>query len=133
MSIYLGKTSKRVIGILLLMPLLTSCVSGYCRTLHDEAESKKCQEPKETVKVFKYDDSRQCGMGAAVPLEVMEKELVGIKAIAREHLSDGMMRMQLCGASTGMANVYTIPYKELKKAEDKGFRIWKFDDKVQGR
>jgi len=80
----------------------------------------------ETVKVYKYDNSRQCGQGEAVPLEDMAKQLKNIKILGQEKKNDGMMRIQMCGAPTGIANVYEINKKDLKRAAKLGFREWKY-------
>jgi hypothetical protein len=77
----------------------------------------------ETVKVFKYDGSRQCEPGTGVSAAVMQaKELAGIKVISSEHRSDGRMRAQACGMPTGMINVYEIDIADLPKAEKQGFK-----------
>ncbi len=79
-----------------------------------------------TVKVYKYDNSRQCGQGKAVSLEEMAKEFKNIKIISQEKKNDGMMRIQMCGAPTGVANVYEIDQKDAKRAAKIGFREWKY-------
>jgi hypothetical protein len=78
------------------------------------------------VIVYKEDGSLQCAMGKPVKLEVMEKDLKGIPVLAREKKSDGMMRIQLCGAPTGTMNTYKIPANRLSDAEKLGFKKWSF-------
>lgn len=80
-----------------------------------------------SVHVYKYDNSRQCGQGSkAISLEEMAKQLKNIKIISQSKKNDGMMRIQMCGAPTGEANVYEIDQKDLKKAVKLGFREWKY-------
>ena len=64
----------------------------------------------DTVKVFRYDSSLQCGMGQAVPLNEMAKELAAanIKVLSSEKRLVSGFIIALCGAPTGMANVYEI-------------------------
>lgn len=83
----------------------------------------------ENIIVYKYDGSLQCGMGKAIPVEDMGKELtaVGIRVSAREKKSDGLMHIQVCGQPTGMVNAFTIPSDRLKEAEQLGFRKWNFE------
>lgn len=81
----------------------------------------------ETVVVYKYDGSLQCGMGKAIPVRDMEHELSGIPVLERENKPDGMMHIQVCGQPTGMVNAYVIPLVKLPDAERRGFRRWNFD------
>ena len=71
----------------------------------------------DTVKVFRYDGSLQCGMGQAVPLDEMAKELaaVNIKVLSREKSVVSGLIIALCGAPTGMANVYEIAKDDLPR------------------
>lgn len=78
-----------------------------------------------TVKIFKYDGSRQCGQGTPQKIDEMAKSLKGIQILSQENKNDGMMRIQMCGAPTGNANIYEIYQKDMKKAFKKGFREWK--------
>ncbi|MGE3683178.1 MAG: hypothetical protein AB7G93_15755 [Bdellovibrionales bacterium] len=66
-------------------------------------------------------------MGKAVPLESMAQELKGIPILSSKKKMDGLMHIQVCGSTTGMANVYEIPAKYVKKAETKGFKTWSFE------
>lgn len=96
-----------------------------------KAGSKKkataTQAVGETVTVYKYDGSLQCGMGKAIPVGDMELELQGIPVQAREKKPDGLMHVQVCGQPTGMVNAYVIPLTKLADAEKRGFRRWNFD------
>ena len=61
----------------------------------------------DTVRVFRYDGSLQCGMGQAVPLDDMAKELtaVNIRVLSSEkRLVSGFIIAQ-CGAPNGIAKV----------------------------
>jgi hypothetical protein len=64
----------------------------------------------DTVKVFRYDGSLQCGMGQAVPWDEMAKELTAfnIKVLSSEKRAVPGFIIGLCGAPTGIANVYEI-------------------------
>ena len=83
------------------------------------------QKPK-TVFVFKYDGSLQCGMGQAIKVTEMAKQLDDIKIYSSMNRSDGQMRIQVCGSSTGQANIYEIDAGSLEKAVKLGFKLWKF-------
>ncbi len=83
-------------------------------------------ESIDKVRVFKYDGSLQCGMGEAIPLATMAKELSGLKIYSQENLGDGLMRIQVCGSPTGMANVFEIDAKDLNEALKRGFKEWTY-------
>ncbi len=85
----------------------------------------------DTVKVFRYDGSLQCGMGQAVPLDEMAKELaaVNIKILSSEKTVVSGFIIALCGAPTGRANVYEIAKDDLPRipADPRGvkrFQPW---------
>ena len=79
----------------------------------------------DTVYVYKYDGSVQCGGAEAVSLETMGKELadVGIKIVSQRKSSDGLMHPFVCGAVTGAINVYEIAGADLQKARDRNFTV----------
>src|SRR5881628_2465541 len=88
----------------------------------------------DTVKVFRYDGSLQCGMGQAVPLDEMAKELtaINIKVLSSEKRVVSGFIIALCGAPTGIANVYEIAKDDLPRipADQQGvkrFQPWVFD------
>src|SRR5438094_9996498 len=64
----------------------------------------------DTVKVFRYDGSLQCGMGQAVPLDEMAKELtaVNIRVLSSEKSVDSGFIIAMCGARTCRAYVYVL-------------------------
>lgn len=114
------------------------CTQGHCRRKVDAPEAVQpvpaVAEPvdgkpsnSDHVSVYKYDGSLQCGMGNSIALETMGKELAGIPIFSSAKKADGLMHIQVCGSATGMANVYEIPTKSLKKAESKGFKKWSFE------
>src|SRR5213594_1321648 len=88
----------------------------------------------DTVKVFRYDGSLQCGMGQAVPLDEMAKELtaINIKVLSSEKRVVSGFIIALCGAPTGIANVYEIAKDDLPRlpADRQGvkrFQPWVYD------
>ena len=76
------------------------------------------------VKVHKPDGGLQCGMGKAVSLSDMQKQLGAIKVYKSYNKNDGMMRIQMCGAPTGNSNIYEINSKDLAEAIKAGFKEW---------
>ena len=126
----------------LLTVFIASCSSKHCRTERNvippkgpvELKTSETSSPEkpiskdqiETVRVYKYDGTKQCSKGKEVTLNVMAEELKGLDVFVKEKLSDGLMRIQVCGQSTGMANVYEIRRSDLEKAESRGFKVWDF-------
>src|SRR6266853_1340454 len=88
----------------------------------------------DTVKVFRYDGSLQCGMGQAVPLDEMAKELTAanIRILSSEKRVVSGFIIALCGAPTGIANVYEIAKDDFPRlpADRQGvkrFQPWVYD------
>jgi hypothetical protein len=56
----------------------------------------------------------------------MEKELraASIAVLAKAKKADGIQHPQMCGASTGMMNVYRIKTSDLEKARVLGFVLY---------
>jgi hypothetical protein len=88
----------------------------------------------DTVQVFRYDGSLQCGMGQAVPLEEMAKELsaVNITVLSSEKRVVPGFIIALCGAPTGLANVFEIAKDDLPRIPTdpqgvKRFQSWVYD------
>lgn len=77
-----------------------------------------------TVFVAKSDQSKQCDTASGVSLSEMEKELTGISVYSSEKKVDGLMHITLCGAETGMFNVYEIAETDVEKAKGLGFIEW---------
>lgn len=76
------------------------------------------------IKVYKYDGSLQCGQGKPIAVETMAQELKGIQVFSSQKRPDGLMHIQVCGSSTGIANIYEISENDLSKAEKRGFKKW---------
>ncbi len=116
--------------------LLASCAQQSCK-IEERAEvpmvnqnerGKTMSQAKDLtsrVFVYKNDGSLQCGQGVKIILDAMKKDLTGIEVFSAENKSDGMMRIQVCGAPTGMCNVFEIDQKDLDKAVKLGFKQWK--------
>ena len=114
--------------------LVVACSTGHCRRDGNEVLQKIDAKPPTgyeqqdlgSIKVSKSDGSLQCGERVGLPLEAMAKEqLPGVKVLSSEKLNDGLMRIQSCGADTGMINVYEIRHQDLRKAQKAGFTIFK--------
>src|SRR5207249_11962458 len=76
----------------------------------------------QTIKVYKNTGAVQCGT-AGVSVEVMEETLTmnGIEVLSHSCGYDGYLRPAVCGAGTGLINVYEIETQFLQKAIDLGF------------
>lgn len=116
--------------------VLTGCASGSCKNMQNKnrnseseiaMENKLNQQLSQKVRVFQYDGTKQCGEGKEISLVDMAKQLGDIKVYSSKKINDGKMRIQMCGAENGMANVYEIDRNDLSKAIEKGFREWTFD------
>lgn len=114
--------------------IFVACSTGHCR--RDGKEVLKKIDPKPpkgyeqenlgSIKVAKADGSQQCGVRVGVSLEDMaKKELPGIKVLSSAKQNDGLMRIQSCGAETGMLNTYEIRHQDLLKAQKAGFTVLK--------
>lgn len=90
----------------------------------NEALSDRRQPPR--VRVYKPDGSRQCETSKGQAVDIMERELAGIRVYSREKRKDGLMHIQVCGSPTGMVNLFEIDFGNLKQAEERGFR--RFED-----
>lgn len=128
---------KRILLSLFVLNMV-ACAQGHCRrkaaapgaaeqvgVTDTAAGANKVNSDR--VLVYKYDGSLQCGMGKAVSLDQMAKELSGIPIHSSIKKMDGLMHIQVCGSITGMANVFEIPTTNLKQAEGKGFKKWSFE------
>ena len=88
----------------------------------------------DTVKIFRYDGSLQCGMGQVVSLDEMARELAAanIKVLSSEKRVVSGLIIALCGAPTGMANGYEIARYDIPRIPAgpqgvKSFKPWVFD------
>jgi hypothetical protein len=110
--------------------LFIGCASGQCRRdgtpVPSETDIKTISEQElenEVILIGKSDNSLQCGYNVGVTMENMAEELNGIKILKSEKKNDGLMRIQSCGAPTGMMNVYHIYRKDVKKAVKLGYKV----------
>ena len=87
----------------------------------NEARSQQAR-----VRVYKPDGSRQCESSKGQAVDIMERELAGIRVYSREKRKDGLMHIQVCGSPTGMVNLFEIDFGNLKQAEERGFK--RFED-----
>ncbi|PWU16688.1 MAG: hypothetical protein C5B49_10240 [Bdellovibrio sp.] len=126
-----------------LMVGAVACSTGTCREKAEEEKRQKEKAAKTTpaeaeeikwpakvtdrVQVFKYDGSLQCGQGATVPVDVMQKELKDLRVYTSFNKPDHKMHAQACGTITGKANVYEIDRGDLSKARGLGFQLWTSD------
>src|SRR6185312_7818278 len=121
----------KILGLCLSMMICFGCADGNCRSQAKPVENKAMDQKNmkistDTVKVYKYDGSLQCGMGKPIAITDMQKELQGITVYSTENKSDGLMRTQVCGSPTGKANVYEIDRSQLTEAKKRGFKEWTF-------
>lgn len=118
---------------------LMGCVTAHCKRapIEDKAQSVVAPEqvegtvpvipvPTGKVFIFKYDGSQQCGMGKKIPIATMEKQLKGIKIYSKANKPDGLMHIQVCGSTTGFANVFEIEANDLAEALKRGFKKWEY-------
>ena len=112
------------------MIFAAGCTTGQCRRdgtpVPLETEMKTISEQElanEVILIAKSDSSLQCGYNVGVTMETMAEELSGTAIIKSEKRHDGLMRIQSCGAPTGMMNVYHIYRKDVKKAVKLGYKV----------
>ncbi|OFA31715.1 hypothetical protein BAE46_08455 [Glaciecola punicea] len=81
------------------------------------------KDKDDTVLVYKYKGSVQCDVESGVPLDNMLSELIdaNINVICSSEGNDGNVVVAVCGAETGVINVYEIPISSLITAENLGF------------
>lgn len=102
---------------------LGGCASGHCGR---DGKAVQMDLSKKKVFVYKYDGSKQCDETPGLALKEMAADFSGVKIFSMDKKNDGQIRVQVCGALTGMANVYEISAKDLPKAEALGFKVWSF-------
>jgi len=83
------------------------------------------QKNMKTIKVYKFDGSKQCENIPGISVDEMAKELSGLKILHSEKKHDGLMRIQVCGQPTGQCNVFEILESDWASAEKAGFKKWK--------
>ncbi len=126
--------------LFLTLAFVVSCASRPCHAPQSKEERKAAQleaeEKTDTVKpefpsevqrvfVAKNNGSKQCGTKKGIAPGVMEKQLKDIKVYSSVSKSDGLIRSQVCGTSSGYFNVYEIDSSNLEKAKALGFQEWK--------
>lgn len=131
----------KIVFVMLLAVYLVGCAQGHCRRIERDAtvistneksenlptNTRQLKVFKKRVLVFKYDESKQCQAWAGITLEQMERDLEPVKVLSRKKKRDGFERIQVCGSTSGIANVYEIYEDDLETALKKGFQLWKFD------
>lgn len=122
MLTYTFKTLKLFIFLIIIF-LLSACTTGHC-----PPKGSKTSSTRSKVWVYKYDQSKQCQKTEGVSLDVMAKELAEHKIYVHESKKeyDGLMRVQVCGAYTGLANLFLINISDIDKALAQGFQQWDF-------
>lgn len=119
-------------SILVVISLITmgACSTGQCRrdgtpVVADDSVKTISEEKlaNEIISIGKSDNSLQCGYSVGITLEAMAKELEGMSILKSSKKHDGLMRIQSCGAPTGMMNVYNIYRKDAKKAVKLGYKV----------
>lgn len=115
---------------LLFCLFVVGCTIGQCKRdgtsvlTNDEIKTISEQElANEIILIGKSDQSLQCGYNVGMTIEQMSKELEDIHILKTEKRHDGLMRIQSCGAPTGMMNVYSIYRKDVKKAVKMGYKV----------
>jgi hypothetical protein len=98
--------------------MLTLCAAFMITACSDKEDFVE-----NSVLVFKYKGSVQCDFESGIPLENMESELtdISINVLCASEASDGNVAAALCGAGTGVINVYEIPISSLVEAKNLGF------------
>lgn len=124
------------VSFFLLPFFAVACSHSHCRQERVPPPNEKIVAPEEAYKpkssdvdqpkvwVFKYDGSIQCSGTKGVSIEEMAKQLGSVRVFASDQRTDGLLRAQVCGAGTGMANRYQIPKADLPKAQKTGFKLW---------
>lgn len=127
-SMALGEKKMKHVILLMAFFVCAACSTKPCREVNMQGVPENIQATSESknILVFKYDGSKQCGEGQEITMDAMSRQLRDIKILSMSKKHDGMMRIQVCGAPTGHANVYEISEKDLSKARSYGFQPWKF-------
>ncbi len=126
------KSVSSLLKIVLVFIFFSSCSNQPCkiedrsdvRMTGSEKTSSQQKDLSKRVFIYKPDGSLQCGQGTKLKLEDMKKELGSIQVFSSENKNDGMMRIQVCGAPTGMCNVFEIDQKDQEAALKLGFKKW---------
>jgi hypothetical protein len=120
----LQKVRLNVVIPLLFFNFLLACTHGHC-----PQTNRSTKDPKATkIWVYKYDQSKQCDKKPGTAIEVMLKDFKAMSVTVFESKKqyDGLMRIQACGAFTGLANVFLIQKDDLNKVISRGYQTWDF-------
>lgn len=123
---------QRLVLILISSAAILSCTSAPCKIENrkdltmtgNEKVSSSNKDMTKRVFVYKPDGSKQCESEGKISLTAMSKQLGSIEIFSSSNKHDGLMRPQVCGASTGYNNVYEIDTKDLDAAIKLGFKKW---------
>lgn len=87
-------------------------------------ETKPAIDPAATVKVFKDTGEKQCEEVRGSSLQALKAQLASKKITVLDSTTqpDGLMHMQMCGASKGNIHIITIAKKDLSKVTKLGFK-----------
>lgn len=127
------------VGLSLLF--IVGCQTGHCRRsqknipaveLPASPDGSESSVTGRKVKIYKYDESLQCGQGKPIELKAMAQDLKAknIEIYEMKKQPDGLMHIQVCGSPTGVANVYVISESDLGTATAMGFKKWTFYDEL---
>lgn len=117
-------TKKIVVTLFVFLGFTLGCTHGHC------PDPKAKVKPKaERIWVYKYDQSKQCDLKPGISLESMQKDFneMKIQVYDSKKQYDGLMRIQACGAFTGLANLFLISIEDLDKANSRGYQQWDFN------
>lgn len=109
---------KKFLTIFTLLVSLTGCSGGETGAANGDANMESYE------KVYKYDGSVKCEQGSGVALDKMAQELInaGVDVTCSQKGHDGKARIAMCGAETGVMNIYTIKSSSLADALRIGFK-----------
>ena len=113
------------IGWALVIPQLVQAFSSARKATTEQSSAAGSAQPAgERVWVVRPDGSQSCGLKEPQSLADGEKALkeAGIATFGSNKGNDGMMHMQMCGASTGGLNGYLIQKQDLPRAIALGFK-----------
>ncbi|MCX7094168.1 MAG: hypothetical protein NTY50_12060 [Methylobacter sp.] len=84
----------------------------------------------DTVRVAKSDESKQCENNG-ISLADMQQQLGDIRVYVASKEHDDLARIALCGADTGIFNVYVIAAGDLEQAIAAGFSEWTYPSEAR--
>ncbi len=113
--------------------ITASCASGPCKQeFKDNAMTKTSVQSIEELRypahkrvfVYKPDGTLQCKQGQLIAVETLLKEFKekNITVFSNKHIHNGLMQIQMCGASTGMIYVFEIPSDSMNDASKMDFK-----------